>query len=107
MALDRPLGVGMRNFDEAYDRYDFLDGLYGTGRSVHSSHIQVLAEMGFPGLAAWLGLLACSYWTGLRVRARALRADQSAPEPYFDFTMANALLASMTAFIIGGSFIAL
>jgi probable O-glycosylation ligase (exosortase A-associated) len=107
MALDRPFGVGLRNFEAAYDRYDFLDGAFGTGRSVHNSHIQILAEMGFPGLFVWLSVLGYSGWIGLKVRWRANVGARSSPEQHFDFTMSNALLASMTAFVIGGSFIAL
>ena len=69
--------------------------------------MQVLAEMGFPGLIVWLSLLGYSGWAGLKVRSRASRGDPSSGEAYFDFTMANAFLASMSAFVIGGSFIAL
>jgi O-antigen ligase len=107
MALDRPFGVGLRNFEAAYDRYDFLDGVFGNGRSVHNSHIQILAEMGFPGLFVWVSLLGYSCWIGLKVRWRANVGAGATPEQHFDFTMSNALLASMSAFVIGGSFIAL
>jgi probable O-glycosylation ligase (exosortase A-associated) len=107
MALDQPFGVGLRNFELAYDRYDFLDGAFGTQRSVHSSHVQVLAELGFPGLFVWLSLLGYSAWIGLRVRARALRGSPTGEEQRFDFTIANGLLASLAAFVVGGSFIAL
>src|SRR5207249_3711393 len=38
MARDSPLGVGLFNFERAYDRFDDLNGEYGHNRSVHSSH---------------------------------------------------------------------
>jgi probable O-glycosylation ligase (exosortase A-associated) len=107
MAIDRPFGVGLRNFEAAYDKYDFLDGAFGRRRSVHSSHFQVLAELGFPGAAIWFGLLAYSFWVGLKVRRRALASGLETAEQRFDFTMANALLASQSAFVVGGAFIAL
>ena len=107
MALDHPLfGVGLRGYDSAYDRYDFLNGRYGLGRSVHSSHFQVLAETGIAGAVLWVWLFGYAYLIVARVRARS-RGLMSAEESRFFFTMANAVIASMTAFLVGGSFIAL
>jgi probable O-glycosylation ligase (exosortase A-associated) len=108
MALDHPLfGVGLRGYDSVYNRYDFLNGKYGRGRSVHSSHLQVLAEMGFPGMIVWMWLFANAYLTLFRVRARSRNPLVSGEESHFLFTMANAMIASITAFLVGGAFIAL
>jgi probable O-glycosylation ligase (exosortase A-associated) len=107
MALDRPLfGVGLRGYESAYNHYDFLNGQYGRGRSIHSSHFQVLAEMGFVGAAVWVWLFAYAYLILFRVRARS-RNPLVREESRFLFTMANAMIASVTAFLVGGSFIAL
>jgi probable O-glycosylation ligase (exosortase A-associated) len=107
MAFANPLGVGLRNFDSAYDRYDFLNGTYGRGRSVHNSHFQVLAEQGFLGAGIWVLLFLYAIRTAWRVR-RWVR-DRRIPAAYARFyrTAADSLIASMIAFVVGGSFIAL
>jgi probable O-glycosylation ligase (exosortase A-associated) len=106
MARDKPLGVGLRNFESAYDYYDFLNGRYGHERSVHSSHFQALAETGYLGFAIWGTLFLVALWTVLRIRARAQHAALSPADRHFLFTMANALAVSMCGFVVGGSFIA-
>lgn len=107
MAVDNPLGVGMRNFDFTYDRYDFLYGQYGRGRSVHSSHLQVLAEQGFLGFVVWAWL----FWTAIAVCLRVRRVAEcrlgATPEGQFMWDMATALTVSMMGFLVGGMFIAL
>ena len=107
MSRAHPLGVGLHNFEVVYDDYDFLNGYYGRGRAVHSSHFQVLAEQGFAGAAVWTGLFGYACLVCLRVRRRALRAARSPDDQHFLFTMANALLTSMVSFLVGGSFLAL
>jgi probable O-glycosylation ligase (exosortase A-associated) len=107
MALDRPLGVGLRNYEAAYDQYDFSGGRYGQQRSVHSSHLQVLAETGFVGATVYVALFVYALVVALRVRARARRPSIAPDVRYFLFTTANALIASMVGFLVGGSFIAL
>jgi len=107
MAADRPLGVGLRNFDHAYDRYDFLGGEYGYGRSVHSSHFQALAEMGYLGAILWVALLVYANVAALRIRAFGATSGLPSDEARFYTTVGNALIVSMVAFIVGGGFIAL
>ncbi len=107
MAQDRPLGVGLGNYEAAYDRYDTSNGQFGGRRAVHSSHFEVLAETGWLGAAAWVGLLLASCGFALRVRRRARHPSLSPSDARFLETTANALLASMAAFIVGGAFIAL
>lgn len=107
MALDKPFGVGLRNFEAAFDKYDFLDGKFGRQRSVHSSHFQVLAETGILGACVWAGLLVGFYVVGLRIRSRARDTSFPDDDRFFCLTMSAALMASMAAFIVGGSFIAL
>jgi O-antigen ligase len=107
MAEQNPFGIGLRQYDNAYDLYDFLDGRYGRGRSVHSSHYQVLAELGYPGAAVWACLLLYSLFTGWRLRSRSSSPYMPEEHRALLFTCANALTVSMAAFMVGGSFLAL
>jgi putative inorganic carbon (hco3(-)) transporter len=107
MVAANPFGVGLRNYDYAYDRFDFLHGRYGTHRAVHNSFFQALAEMGYLGFAIYAGLFVYAFRLGFQVRARS-RAEGTSPEnQQFLFTMSNALMTSMVGFMVGGSFIAL
>jgi probable O-glycosylation ligase (exosortase A-associated) len=107
MVRDRPLGVGLRNYDVIYDKYDFSGGRYGTGRSVHSSHFQVLAELGYAGFVTWAGLFGYAVLVCFRVRSRSRHPALSEDERRFYLTTADALLVSMAGFLVGGAFIAL
>jgi putative inorganic carbon (hco3(-)) transporter len=107
IAAANPTGVGLFNYESAYDRYDFLDGAFGRRRSVHSSYFQVLAETGFAGAILYCGLLAYSLVIVMRIRKRARSSSLAPDESRFLETSANALAASMVAFIAGGAFIAL
>jgi probable O-glycosylation ligase (exosortase A-associated) len=107
MALDHPLGIGFFNYDSAYDRYDFLDGEFGRRRSVHSSTFQVLAETGFAGAAIFASLFVMAFRAAFRIRRRGLRQDLAPDDRKLFVTAGNALLASMAAFLVGGSFIAM
>lgn len=107
MAVDNPLGVGMRNFDSTYDRYDFSNGQYGTGRSVHNSHLQVLTEQGFVGFGIWMWLFGTSIVACRRLRRVADSRLAGSEEGRFIWDMATALIVSMVGYIIGGTFIAL
>jgi probable O-glycosylation ligase (exosortase A-associated) len=105
MADAQPLGVGLRNYEYAYDQYDFSNGRFGHGRAVHSSHFQVLAELGYPGLAIWLGQFACAFLIAIRVRRRSWTPELSPASARLMSTTATALMASMTGFLVGGSFL--
>ena len=107
MAKDRPFGVGMRNFDYAYDSYDFLDGHYGHGRAVHNSHLQVLAEQGFIGFFLWIAAFVTAISRCMRMRKIGRGQLANSPDGEFVFIMAGSLIVSMVAFIVGGTFIAL
>jgi probable O-glycosylation ligase (exosortase A-associated) len=104
MVKAEPLGVGIRNFEDNYDRYDFSQGAYGTNRSVHSSYFQALAENGYAGGFIFVWLIGYGFWTALRIRrgARRLPPEQGR----FFLSTSNALVASLTAFAIGGAFAA-
>jgi probable O-glycosylation ligase (exosortase A-associated) len=106
MAKDNPLGVGLFNYEAAYDKYDFLQGQFGQKRSVHSSHFQVLAETGIVGAAAWTFMFGYAVILVFRIRRRGFAAER--PEDRQTYvTAAAAFMASMVAFLVGGSFIAM
>jgi putative inorganic carbon (HCO3(-)) transporter len=108
MARSNPLGVGLRQFERAYDDYDFLFGAYGPRRSVHSSHFQALAELGYLGLVVWLAMFAYALRVCLRIRYSVVRNGAfSAQDRRFYTSTATAFATSMVAFLVGGSFIAL
>jgi putative inorganic carbon (hco3(-)) transporter len=107
MAADNPFGIGIKQYEFAYDKYDFLHGRFGHKRAVHSSHVQVLAELGYMGEAVWIGLFVFAFFTCIRVRARSKSDRLDARAAYFLFTTANGLIVSMTGFLIGGTFLSL
>lgn len=107
MAAQNPLGVGLRNYEAVYDKYDFSGGEYGYQRSVHSSHFQVLAELGYLGALVWVLLFVGATFCGLRVRRFGMTATGlSPPEARFYTSTANALIVSMATFVVGGAFVA-
>ncbi len=107
MGLEHPLGVGLRQYEQAYDTFDTSHGRYGFKRSVHSSHVQVFAELGILGALIWVGLFAYATYVCLRIRAQSMDPALPPQQRRFFFTMANALLTSMVGFATGGAFLAL
>jgi probable O-glycosylation ligase (exosortase A-associated) len=107
MGLQNLLGVGLRQYEDAYDQYDTSDGRFGRQRSIHSSHVQVFAELGAPGALIWVLMFAWAGFLCLRVRARSSDARLAPGMQRALFTLANALLTSMAAFVIGGAFLTL
>jgi putative inorganic carbon (HCO3(-)) transporter len=107
MGISNPFGVGLRQYEAAYDKYDFLFGRFGRGRAVHSAHVQVFAELGFLGAAVWFAMFSYAFFACLRVRARSRLAHVPADQGRTFFTIANALITSMTGFLVGGAFLAL
>jgi probable O-glycosylation ligase (exosortase A-associated) len=104
MAGDHPMGVGLKNYQENYNHYDRTYGRYGYGRDVHSTHLQALVETGYLGFLIYVGLLWGAVVLLLRTRARAADPRLTGDERRFVLTMANALLASLAAFVVGGTF---
>lgn len=105
MAKDRPLGVGLWNFQSTYDQYDFSDGQYGTGRAVHNSHLQVLTETGWLGAVCWVGLFAVAFFEAFRAKRRAL--GMLPDDARLTITVANGLIVSMSGFLVGGTFVSM
>jgi probable O-glycosylation ligase (exosortase A-associated) len=107
MGMSNPFGVGLRQYEAAYDRYDFLFGRFGRKRAVHNAHVQVFAELGFLGAAVWVAMFGYAFFACLRVRARSRRPHVPPDTARVLFTLANGLLTSMTGFVVGGAFLAL
>lgn len=71
MAEANPLfGVGFGNYDAAYEKYRLINWRYGLGHA-HMIYLNVLAETGAVGLAAYLTLWAAIVGLTLRVINRA------------------------------------
>jgi probable O-glycosylation ligase (exosortase A-associated) len=107
MAAHQPLGVGLFNFPSNYDRYDTSSGEYGSERAVHNSHLQVLTETGVIGAAAYVFLFAWSAVLVARVRTQSLDPRLAPSDSRLLLTAANALFASMAAFLVGGTFVSM
>jgi O-antigen ligase len=104
VARQHPLGIGLWNFQSVYDAYDFSDGRFGRGRAVHNSHLQTLVEAGWLGAATWLSLFGWAFFTAFRIRRRHAATPEASE---FFRTMSNALLGSLCAFMVGGTFVSM
>ena len=105
MAVENPFGVGLFNFAPNYNRYDFSQGQFGENRAVHNSHLQVLTENGFLGLATWILLFAIAFRKCLYIRKSCLKQQFGSPRSDFYKDMSIALIVSMTGFLVGGTFL--
>jgi putative inorganic carbon (HCO3(-)) transporter len=102
MAAANPfLGIGFSGYNRAYDDFDFSEGLYGRGRSVHNSYLGVLAELGYPGFFLYITILLCALKNCEYVRRLASRNEV----PMDIGKSGIALEASLIVFVVGGSFI--
>jgi O-antigen ligase len=107
MVQDRPLGVGLRNYEVAYNLYDDSYGAFGRSRAVHSSHFQVLAELGYPGIASYAMIFMYALFVAWRIRRRSFDKRLSPGASRFLFTVSVAFMTSMVGFLVGGSFVSL
>lgn len=107
MSADYPFGIGLRNFEALYDKYDSTDGEFGSQRSVHNSHLQVLSETGVLGAFAWIAVFGFAFRAVSRARRASTDLSLSADDQRFLFTTANGVCASLVGFIVGGNFIAM
>lgn len=104
IAKDHPLGIGTGCYKAYYSRYDPTRGLYGFNRSVHSSHFQVLADVGFPGILVWFTLFLVSFRKLWAIRKASKKNLAECERSRFYFNISNALICTMATFFIGGSF---
>ena len=101
-ALDHPLGGGfwVLDHDEVFDKYLTT---YIRSQSAHNIYLEVLADHGFPGLALYIGLIVSSYMSLFQLKW-ALR---NKPEAEWLVNYCKMIQISLTAFMIGGTFLPL
>ena len=104
MVKDYPLGVGPQCYREYYNLYDFSDGHFGRNRDVHSSHFQILADIGYMGALLWVSMFTYAYWVLFRTRGLVKRNSEKFENPFFYKHLCNALICSQSAAIFAGSF---
>jgi probable O-glycosylation ligase (exosortase A-associated) len=102
IARDYPIfGIGPRNSPMVLKRY----GADMSGRVIHSQYLQLAADMGFVGLAWYLGILVCAWFSLRRVRQRTRR--DTSDEGRHVFGLACALESSLAVFCVGAFFLSL
>ena len=104
IAKDYPIGTGPGCFPRFYNIYDTSDGRFGYFRSVHSSHFQVLSEIGFLGVLVWILLFIVSLKKLWTIRKESKRNMVNNENYKFYFQVSNALICSIVVFLFGGSF---
>jgi probable O-glycosylation ligase (exosortase A-associated) len=102
MGQANPLtGVGYNAFSSAYDTYDPSRGAFLVARAAHSAWFAVLGEMGFVGLALFVGLIGSSLFVCDSLRRRAGRNPQLRHIQYY----ATALEGSLISYSVAGTFL--
>ncbi|MCR8924110.1 O-antigen ligase family protein [Dasania sp. GY-MA-18] len=104
MADHNPVGIGAGCYSSYYDLYDYSNGFYGSKRSVHSSHFQILAETGYIGFIIWVVLFVVSYIKLFKLRMMAYRFHDSLDPNGFYKQISETLICAQTVFLLGGSF---
>jgi len=102
VAFDHPAGLGVRGFDAVSNVYipANIDTGGSRNRSVHSTWLETLTELGFAGLFSLIGMLLSCVWCLKKVRIKA-RSDEDF-DTYFKMI---AIQASCIAFLICMTFI--
>ena len=101
MAADRPLvGVGPGRFADLSDQLLRGDPLGIEAPVAHNAYLQVLAELGVVGAAAFAGLLVSTWWLLRRARRQARAAGDGD-----GIRLATALQGSMVAALVTAAFL--
>jgi probable O-glycosylation ligase (exosortase A-associated) len=102
LALDRPIvGGGFRAFaDDKTYLYYIPDAMLHGGRNYHSVYFEVLGELGFVGLAIFLGLLLASWRAGTWI----IRRTNNNPDFLWANDLARMTQVSLVAFACAGAF---
>jgi putative inorganic carbon (HCO3(-)) transporter len=100
MAIARPLtGVGLANFADSI--YAFADEDPGRAMTAHSTWFGVLGDTGFPGLIAFIAMIAASMRSNFRSYFFLLRANA----PGIIQACSFGLAAGLVGFCAAGSFL--
>lgn len=102
-------GVGMGNFQTAEGTLSPFARRGETGRGVrwgaaHNTFVQIGAELGIPGLLLFVGLLVSLFAALRRVTQYGARAGPASTD---SSRLAQALMAALVGFIVGGFFLSL
>jgi O-antigen ligase len=96
MISDHPIkGVGLGKFKANSTYYEPLLGRSGIA---HSSYVELAAELGLPALILFLLIIMYSYRDLIRMRRRLKELDS-------DPLLPNALIVSLTGFVVAGTFL--
>jgi putative inorganic carbon (HCO3(-)) transporter len=104
MMDSKPLtGVGFNVYREAYESYDFSHGTlgFGTYRQTHSAWFGIGAELGYPGLALLIAMLAQGMWTAFKIR----RFARGKPQYGNLRAYGNAMEISLIVYCVGATFL--
>ena len=93
MAVDNPLGVGPGNFHTHIGNYLPQDA----GRDTHNTYVRCVAELGWPGLALLLGLIANAFIILARVRSSATDFPGSSDCAWYAYSLQIGLSAYLVA----------
>ncbi|MCX5680464.1 MAG: O-antigen ligase family protein, partial [Candidatus Omnitrophica bacterium] len=98
-------GVGLQRYKSEYNRYDRSKGDFGVERALHSTILQTMAEMGYPGFLLYILIIIC-YFLGIGTSKRRIRMYLNEGQEKKEFlAYLNALTIAMIAFLINSSFV--
>jgi len=100
MLKEYPCGIGIGHFREQIGHY--VDDPFLAGRDAHSSFVICVTELGFPGLAVYLGTLALAWGTLSRLNKR-IRARLPNPDLFELLVFANRM--ALLVYAISGLFV--
>ncbi len=100
MVKDHPLGVGIGHFSQFIGYYTPDADL--ANRDAHNSYILCLAELGIPGLVAYLGTLVVAWRTLSRLNRR-IRRELANGDLFELFVFANRL--ALLVYAVAGLFV--
>lgn len=100
MMLNNPLlGVGVAQFTTGDGL--LYDDIGSKWQTAHNSFIQIGAELGLPGLAAFVFLI----WSSIRGIAKTVASHRSSEGDRSILIVPNALIGSWVSFVVCGSFL--
>lgn len=105
MFADHPIsGIGLNQYQERYDDYDFLDGKYGRSRSVHNTFLAILAETGLFGSLIFVLVFFSAFVEQSRIK-RIVKTFADSRIKSDILACISALRISFVGFFVGGFFV--
>ena len=106
MAAEHPVfGVGPDQYPFYVDKYQLSHSHYvfHEGKEAHSLWVQMLAEVGFPGLFFLVGFYGFSCLELLKIR----KSNKKQPESTYSVSVPNMVIASLVGFAVSAQFVTL